>query len=306
MELASKISPSPQARSGRSWLIASIPVLFVLCWASGFVVPRAFEQYSEPLTFVALRNAGALVVLVAIAIRHPWPRKPADIAGLLWSGALLQGFSIGLLYWAVYHGLPAGIAALIGGLQPAIAAVLGVFMLGEMLGGLQWTGIAIGLAGVALVISPKLAVTAGASLGLIAAAFAGVASMAYGSIYQKRFDHTGDAWTRTALLFAGAFIPPLIAALALEHGDINWQPALIAVYAWSVLALAVGATMALLFLIQRGEAARASSLIYLVPPVSATMAYLAFGETISAIQIAGFVVTAIGVVLVQRKAKNAR
>jgi drug/metabolite transporter (DMT)-like permease len=306
MELASKISPSPQARSGRSWLIASIPVLFVLCWASGFVVPRAFEQYSEPLTFVALRNAGALVVLVAIAIRHPWPRKPADIMGLLWSGALLQGFSIGLLYWAVYHGLPAGIAALIGGLQPAIAAVLGVSMLGEMLGGLQWTGIAIGLAGVALVVSPKLAVTAGASLGLIAAAFAGVASMAYGSIYQKRFDHTGDAWTRTALLFAGAFIPPLIAALALEHGNINWQPALIAVYAWSVLALAVGATMALLFLIQRGEAARASSLIYLVPPVSATMAYFAFGETISAIQIAGFVVTAIGVVLVQRKAKNAK
>ncbi|WP_084245410.1 DMT family transporter [Rhodoplanes sp. Z2-YC6860] len=276
------------------------------CWASGFVVPRAFERTSEPLTFVALRNAGALVVLVAIAIRHPWPRKPADIAGLLWSGALLQGFSIGLLYWAVYHGLPAGIGALIGGLQPAIVAMLGVFMLGEMLGGLQWTGIAIGLAGVALVVSPKLAATAGASLGLIAAAFAGVASMAYGSLYQKRFAHTGDAWTRTALLFAGAFIPPLIGALALEHGDVNWQPVLIAVYAWSVLALAVGATMALLFLIQRGEAARASSLIYLVPPVSATMAYFAFGETISAIQIAGFVVTAIGVVLVQRKAKSAK
>ena len=305
MELPPKITPSHQTGS-QSWLIASIPVAFVLCWASGFVVPRAFERYSEPLTFVALRNAGALVVLIAIALRHPWPRKPADIAGLLWSGALLQGFSIGLLYWAVYHGLPAGIAALIGGLQPAIVAVLGVFMLGEMLGGLQWTGIAIGLAGVALVVSPKLTATAGASLGLIAAAFAGVASMAYGSIYQKRFDRAGDAWTRTALLFAGASIPPLIGALALEHGDVSWQPALIAVFAWSVLALAVGATMALLFLIQRGEAARASSLIYLVPPVSATMAYFAFGETISAIQIAGFMVTAIGVVLVQRKAKNAK
>jgi drug/metabolite transporter (DMT)-like permease len=308
MELTSKIAPSHRtsASSSQSWLIASIPVLFVLCWASGFVVPRAFERYSEPLTFVALRNAGALAVLIAIAVRHPWPRKPADIVGLLWSGALLQGFSIGLLYWAVYHGLPAGIAALIGGLQPAIVAVLGVFMLGETLGGLQWTGIATGLAGVALVVSPKLAGTSGASLGLIAAAFMGVASMAYGSIYQKRFAHTGDAWTRTALLFAGAFIPPLIGALALEHGDVNWQPALIAVYAWSVLALAVGATMALLFLIQRGEAARASSLIYLVPPVSATMAYFAFGETISAIQIAGFVVTAAGVALVQRQSAKSK
>jgi drug/metabolite transporter (DMT)-like permease len=169
-------------------------------------VPRAFERYSEPLTFVALRNIGALVVLITIAIRHPWPRKLADIAGLMWSGALLQGFSIGLVYWAVYHGLPAGIAALIGGLQPAMAAVLGVFMLGETLAALQWTGIAIGLAGVALVVSPKLADTSGASLGLVAAAFVGVASMAYGSIYQKRFDHAGDARTRTALLFAGAFV----------------------------------------------------------------------------------------------------
>jgi len=228
------------------------------------------------------------------------------MAVLMWSGALLQGFSIGLVYWAVYHGLPAGIAALIGGLQPAMAAVLGVFMLGETLAGLQWTGIAIGLPGVALVVSPKLAATSGVSLGLIAAAFVGVASMAYGSIHQKRFDHTGDAWTRTALLFAGALVPPLLGALALEHGDANWQPALIAVYAWSVLALAVGATMALLFLIQRGEAARASSLIYLVPPVSAAMAYVAFGETITAIQIAGFVVTAAGVALVQRKPKKSK
>jgi len=300
-ELTSKYAPHQATSTSQSWLIASIPVAFVLCWASGFVVPRAFERYSEPLTFVALRNAGALVLLAAIALRHPWPRRPADLLGLMWSGALLQGFSLCLMYGAVYHGLPAGIAALIGGLQPAITAVLGVTMLGETLAVLQWIGIAIGLAGVALVVSPKLADTSGASFGLIAAAFAAVASIAYGSIHQKRYEHTGDAWTRTTVMFVGALIPAAIGAFALEHGEVTWHPVLIAVYLWSVVALAVGATMALLFLIQRGEAARASALIYLVPPVSATMAYLAFGETISAIQIAGFVVAAIGVALVQRK-----
>jgi drug/metabolite transporter (DMT)-like permease len=309
MELTSKTPPSQRTDTSRqspasspSWLIVSIPFAFVLCWASGFVVPRAFERYSEPLTFVTLRNAGALVVLVAIAVRYPWPRRPADILGLLWSGALLQGFSVGLMYWAVYHGLPAGIAALIGGLQPAMAAVLGVTMLGEALAATQWIGIATGLVGVALVVSPKLSgASSAASFGPIAAAFGGVASIAYGSIYQKRFEQTGDAWTRTAILFVGALVPPAIGALVLEHGHVNWQPALIAVYVWSVLALAVGATMALLFLIQRGQAARASSLIYLVPPVSAAMAYVAFGETITTIQIVGFLVTAIGVALVQRK-----
>src|ERR1051325_4862623 len=190
-------APPHQATStGQSWLIASIPIAFVLCWASGFVVPRAFERYSEPLTFVALRNAGALVLLAAIAVWHPWPRKLSDILGLMWSGALLQGFSLCLMYGAVYHGLPAGIAALIGGVQPAIAAVLGVTMLGETLAVLQWTGIAIGLAGVALVVSPKLADASGASFGLIAAAFAGVASIAFGFAPQKGFEHPRAAGER--------------------------------------------------------------------------------------------------------------
>jgi drug/metabolite transporter (DMT)-like permease len=129
-------------------------------------------------------------------------------------------------------------------------------------------------------------------------------SIAYGSLYQKRFNNVGDAWTRTAIMFAGALIASAIGAALFERGDVDWQPVMIAVYAWSVIALAVGATMALLFLIQRGEAARASSLIYLVPPVSALMAYLAVGETINAVQIAGFVVAAIGVALVQRDSRK--
>ena len=179
MDQAAKISHSPRTGMESHWAVALIPFVFVLCWASGFVVPRAFQPYSEPLTFVALRSAGAFVLLALIAIGHPWPRKLSDIAGLLWSGALLQGFSVALMYWSIYHGVPAGIAALIGGLQPAITAVLASGMLGEALGGAQWTGIVTGLAGVALVVSPKL--HGGSSAGtieLMVLCFLGVASIA--------------------------------------------------------------------------------------------------------------------------------
>src|SRR5215470_3891700 len=157
----------------------------------GYVVPRAFQPYSEPLIFVTLRNAGAFAVLalISLALRAPWPRTSADYLGLAWSGALLQGFSLALVYWAVYHGVPVGVAALIGGLQPVVTAMLAAAMLGEAVSRLQWTGIAVGFAGVALVMSPKLAGSFSvAAIGLEGLCLAGVVSIAYGSIYQKRFE----------------------------------------------------------------------------------------------------------------------
>jgi drug/metabolite transporter (DMT)-like permease len=284
-----------------------IPVAFVLCWASGFVVPRAFAPYIEPLTFVAIRNGAAAIVLVivALALRGSWPDKWSDRAGLLWAGALLQGFSLVAVYWTIVHGLQVGVAALIGALQPALTAMLAAWLLGEALSRWQWVGIALGFAGVALVISPKLGTSeAHSSLVLGLLAFVGVACMAYASLFQKRFEQVGDPWSRTAIIFIGATVPALVAACLLERAQIEFAPALIAVWVWSVFALAIGATMALLFLIRKGQASRAASLIYLVPPVSALMAYAGFGEAIHLIQITGFAVAASGVALVQLKERR--
>jgi drug/metabolite transporter (DMT)-like permease len=197
-----------------------------------------------------------------------------------------------------------GIAALIGGLQPALTAMFAVSLLGEGLTAQQWGGIGLGFAGLGIAVVPKLSASHG-SLGLILSALAGVAFMAYGSIYQKRFGHLGDAWSRTTLMFAGASIPSLAAARLLEGGRVSWQPAMLAIYVWSVLVLAVAATMGLLFLIERGQASRAASLLYLVPPTSALMAYLAFGERIGILELAGFALSAGGVALVQSSQNNA-
>jgi drug/metabolite transporter (DMT)-like permease len=281
-----------------------IPIVFVLLWASGFVVPRAFAPYAEPLGFVAARNAGAamVLVLVALALRRPWPTAWADRLGLMWAGGLLQGFFLMAGYWAIVGGLSVGVGALIGALQPALTALFAALVAGEGLRRRQWLGLALGFAGVAVVISPKLIGGEGhASLVLTLVFLAGVACAAYASVYQKRFERVGDAVTRTALMFIGAAIPAALGALAFEHGRIAVALPLVAVYLWSVFALAIGATMALLYLIQKGEAAKAASFIYLVPPVSAVMARLGFGEPIGWALIAGFAVTAGGVWLVQAR-----
>ena len=276
----------------------------MLSWASGFVVPRVFVPYAEPLTFVAWRNAGAVLVLadLSLGLGASWPRTAAEVAGLLWAGACLQGFAVMGLYWAVYWGLPVGIAALVGGLQPALTALFAGVLLGEKLRAWQWLGIGLGFIGLALAVLANIAATKTGFVLILSALF-GVAAMAYGSIYQKRFGDVGDAWSRTTLMFVGAAIPAAAATCLFERGTIDWQPALLAVYAWSVLALAIGATMALLFLMQKGQAARAAALLYLVPPTSALMAYVAFAEKITLLQLAGFALSAGGVALVQGAAE---
>ena len=281
----------------------AIPVAFVLLWATGFVVPRAFAPYAEPLGFIAVRNIGAaaVLVLVSLGLRCRWPGTWADRVGLMWAGALLQGFFLMAGYWAIVGGLPVGVAALIGAMQPALTALFAAFMVGEGLNRRQWIGLVLGFAGVAVVISPKLASGEHASVILAVVFLVGVACTAYASVYQKRFEHTGDAWTRTALMFVGATIPAAIGAALLEHRRVTVTVPLVAVYVWSVLALAIGATMTLLYLIAKGQAAKAASLIYLVPPVSAVMAWLGFGEPIGWALIAGFAVTALGVGLVQAR-----
>jgi drug/metabolite transporter (DMT)-like permease len=293
-------------RSSAGWASSAstlaIAALFVLLWASGLVVPRAFGPYIEPITFVAARNGGAALVLIiiALALRRPWPSNRNQQFGLMWAGALLQGFFLMAVYWSIHRGLPVGIAALAAGLQPAMTAMFAGWMIGERVSARQWIGIGLGFVGLVLVMTPKLgAGHAATTAGLAVLALAGVACASYASIYQKRFETAGDAVTRTALIFVGALIPPLIGAPLIEEMHVTWAVPLLAVYAWSVVALAIGATMALLHLIRKGQAAKAASLIYLVPPVSAAMAYLGFGETVAPVQIAGFAVAAFGVGLVQ-------
>lgn len=290
----------------RTPLIAAAPALFVVMWATGFVVSRLTAGHVDPLTFLALRFpiAAFLFLLFALANRAPWP-DAKHAAHAATAGALLHAVYLGPIYWAVAHGLPAGVGALIVGLQPLLTAFAAALLLGEELDRRHWLGLAVGLAGVALVIWPKLSFAAeGITPVTVAACLLGTVGISLGTIYQKKFATglhiaSGGVWQ-----YLGASLVVGAGALLFEDRMFDHSLQAWAGLAWSVLVLSLGAITLLMMLIRHGAVGKVASLIYLVPAVASLMAYVMFGETLNAIQLMGMALCAAAVLIVNRGLKR--
>ena len=282
-----------------------VPILFVLIWATGFIAARYVAPYAAPLPFVALRVIGVALVLgaIALALRARWPRTRIGWRDAMVAGVLMQGCYIAGVFWAIHHGLPAGIAALVGSLQPLVTAMLAGPMLGEAVSRRRWLGIGLGFLGAGLVLAPKIGAAGAAGIPPVAlASCAGaVAALTLGTLWQKRTGADADLLATATLQFVGAC--GVAVPLTLLSGDGFAVPLLLPVWlgmAWSVLASSVAGILLLLVLIRRGAVAGVSALLFLVPPVSAVMAYAMFGEALTGVQVAGMAVAAIGVAVANR------
>jgi drug/metabolite transporter (DMT)-like permease len=278
------------------------PPLFVLIWATGFIVARLVAPHTEPLSFLMLRYALAITVLtlLALAAGAPWPKDARGWRDGLIAGVLLHGGYLGGVFWSVKHGLPAGIAALIAGLQPLVTGALVGPLLGERVSARRWLGIAAGFAGALLVVAPKLGAADGFPPLALAACLGAMLSMTLGTIWQKSKGGAADLRTNTAVQYLGAAAVTLPLALLTESWAIAFVPQFWIGLAWAVFGLSIGAIFLLLLLIRRGAVAGVAALLYLVPPVSALMAYGLFGEVLSPVQIAGMVLAAVGVAIASR------
>lgn len=284
-------------------LLAAAPHVFVLLWATGFIVARLSAGHVEPFTFLAIRFPVAILAFIVIAVLAGarWPRgRQALHAGV--AGALLHAGYLGPVYWAVANGMPAGVSALIVGLQPLITAFLAASLLGEPIGRRHWAGLAIGIAGVALVLQPGLS-RAGLN-GITAATTAmvlfGTFSVSIGTVYQKRFAASLPLASGGVYQYVGASLVMLAAAGLFESFGFDGSLQAWVALAWSVVVLSVSAILLLMLLIRHGDVGRVSSFIFLVPGVAAVMAWLLFGETLLPIQIAGMAVCAAAVLIVTR------
>lgn len=280
----------------------AMPLLFVLIWATGFIVARGIAPHAEPLTFLVMRYGLTIAVFtaIAVAVGAVWPKGAAGWRDALVAGVLLQGVYLGGVFWAVRRGLPAGVAALFGGLQPLLTAALSRPLLGARVRPIQWLGIGLGLAGVVLVLLPKLGGLDGIPLPPLAAAFVAVLGITLGTIWQKRTAAKADLRTNAAVQFIGAaLVTAPVAALTETWTFDGSAPAWIGLI-WSVFGLSVGAISLLLVLIRRGAVAGVASLFYLVPPVAAVLAFILFGERLTLVQIGGMGLAAAGVALANR------
>jgi drug/metabolite transporter (DMT)-like permease len=278
----------------------SAPALFVLLWSTGFIGARFGLPYIEPLQFLVLRYGCVLLllVLVALAVRAPWPAR-AQIPHIASAGIMIHAGYLGGVFVAIKHGMAAGVAALIVGLQPILTALAARPLLGEHISWRQWTGLALGIAGVALVVwhktggSREVAVT---STAIVVA----LLSITAGTLYQKRYCPRFDLRTGSAIQFAASLAVTAPLALLFESGVPRWTPELGFALGWLVVVLSVGAISLLNVMIRRGSAVAVASLFYLTPPVTAIMAWLLFGESLPLAACAGMLVAVIGVALARR------
>ena len=280
-----------------------MPAFFVLVWSTGFVVAKFGLPYAPPLTFLLLRFAGVSCVLLPLIVlsRAPWPRDWRRVA---LAGVLMQAGYLGGVWCAIKIGMPAGISALIVGMQPVLTAFAAP-LVGESLKPRQWLGLAIGLGGVALVVANKmhLAGLSPESLGLCVMA---LLSITTGTLYQKRFCPHFDLRSGALVQFIASMIVLLPFAIVFEHLDwtlssVEWTPHFVAALLWAILALSIGATFLLFALIRKGAATKVTSLLYLTPPTTAVMAWLMFGEMLSIAGMVGMALAAVGVAFVVRK-----
>jgi len=279
------------------------PVLFVLLWSTGFTGIRYGIPYAPPFTFIAIRMAIAsvLLALISLAITRRFTHDLPTIGKSALVGVTIHGAYLGGCFYGVKQGMPAGITALICSLQPVLVSIFSSIFFHEKLSLRKWLGLALGLAGLVLVIAPKLSGVSGQELptvGIIAI-FIALLGGTSGTLLQKKFGAgvevlSGTSWQYIATgLLLGAM------ALTFEQGEsITWSGSFIFSLVWLIGAISIGAILILYFLLSRSSAASVSSLYYLVPAVTAVEAYFLFDETIGLLTACGTLVTMIGVALV--------
>jgi len=277
------------------------PLLFVVLWSTGFIGAKLGLPDCEPLTLLTLRYAAVLVLMgvIVLATRAPWPASPKQWLHIGVSGLLVHAVYLGGVFTAIRLGLPAGVTALVVGLQPVLTALGASLLLRERVRAAQWAGLALGLAGVVLVVARK--VEGGpAAAALLAPAVVALAGITAGTLYQKRFCASFDLRTGSVIQFLPSLAVTALAAWRTETMAVHWTPAFVFALAWLVLVLSLGAVSLLNVLIRSGSAVNVASLFYLTPPTTALIAWAMFGETLTGLALAGMGLAVLGVWLARK------
>jgi drug/metabolite transporter (DMT)-like permease len=283
-----------------------MPLFFVVLWSSGFIVAKFGLPYAPPLTFLVMRFLGVLLFLVpaVLLLKAPWPR--GQIRQIALAGLLVQaGYLIGV-WCAIKQGMPAGLSALIVGMQPILTAFAAP-LIGEKVLPRQWLGLLFGIGGVGLVVAAKIRLV-GLSADAILLCVLALLSITIGTLYQKRYCPQFDLRTGTVIQFTSSLILVLPMAILFEglgpdFAAVQWTTRFVGALLWSVLGLSIGAIFLLFALIRRSDATQVTSLLYLTPPTTAIMAWLMFGEAFNALGMAGMVLAVTGVIFVVKKVK---
>jgi drug/metabolite transporter (DMT)-like permease len=283
----------------RRWFETLLAWYFVSVWGSGFLATKIGLQHAAPFTFLTLRFAVGLacVIPIMLVMQPRWPASPRELGHVVVAGLLMHAVHLSGSHYTQYLGVSAGITALILSAQPLITALIAVRWMGEKLAARQWAGVAIGLAGVALIVWHKVDVREATTASLVAITVS-LAGVTAGTLYQRVFCPLVDLRSAAAVQFAATILVLAPLAWAFEDTTVRWSWQL----AGSILFLVIGASIlavsALHLLMRRGQATRVTSLIYLTPIFAVGLELAMFGVVPSTLSLIGIAVTCLGVALV--------
>lgn len=280
------------------------PFLFVFLWSTGFIGAKYGLPYAEPLSFLLTRYGFVILLMttIVLATRAPWPKAPMQWVHIGVSGVLVHAVYLGGVFVAIKQGLPAGVTALVVGMQPLFTALGAGWLLGERTTSRQWSGLALGFVGVAMVVSGKLG--QGALGPMLVPALVALFGITAGTLYQKRFCSSFDLRSGSVIQFVPTAVVTAIAVTLSEGGyQVEWTGDFVFALGWLVLVLSIGAISLLNLLIRSGSAVNVASLFYLTPPTTALIAFLVFGENLTSTAAIGMALAVSGVYLVARPTK---
>lgn len=280
---------------------AAMPAVFVLLWSTGFIGMRLGAPHAEPFTFMLLRMALVVAILLIVALlrRSPWPANARAVGHIALAGLLVHATYLCGVLIAIGNGLPLGYVALVAGLQPVLTALIALRFFGEPLRWTQWCGMAMGLAGVGVVVFAKFGIGV-VNLTALGSAVIGLLGITLGTLYQKRHCANMSLVTGGIVQFGATGLMLAVLAFALETREVRWTGQFVFALLWLSIVLSLGAISLLYLMIRRGAASQVASLFFLTPAVTAVLAFFLFGEALPTLAVGGMALTAAGVALVMR------
>ena len=292
----------PAKSHSASLLFSGAPALFVVLWSTGFIGAKMGLPYAEPATFLAIRFLLVAIILGALCWWYEalWPRDWRNVGHILVVGLLVHGIYLGGIYAGISRGVTAGDSALIVGMQPILTAILIGPMLAESVRIRQWAGFILGTLGLGLVSSRYFGGSSSSVSGVVFC-IVGVVGMSIGTLYQKRFCSEMDLLSGSFLQFLSASLMMILIAATFETRQVHWTGEFIFALGWLVLVLSLGAMTVLWLLVRAKAATQVASLFFLVPPVTALIAWPLFGETLTLKSVSGMALVVLGILMVKQK-----
>ena len=282
-------------------MIKIFPIIFVILWSSAFITTKPIIDHSDPFSALAFRF---LIVAIGFFLFSLYKKqkifiKKKNLIESILSGVLFHGLYLGGVFFSISKGMPTGVTALIVTLQPVLTNALAGPFLNEKVSYKQWIGVLLGFTGAAFVLGFDI----GSSLPIagVVSSFIALIAITSSTLWQKKLSNNLPLSISNMYQAIGGCLFHVVIIIFFTEPYIDFSKNFLIAMSHQIFLVSFGAFTILMFLIKNNSASKTVSVFFLIPPVSAVMAYLFLGENLNISDMFGLLLATIGVYIATRK-----